>query len=85
MSHKYISGNEEVYVLTEGDFMWPTQGENCPEEVMLEIEVISTWEEDKEDRTIVDLDNASHGTESGECSDYGSGRFPFTSHCHHSC
>lgn len=66
-----INGNE-VYVLADGDFMWPRTDENCPEEVMLEIEVISTWEDEKDDRTIVDLDNASHSPESGECSDYGS-------------
>jgi hypothetical protein len=51
--------------------MWPSHDDNFPEEVMLEIEVISTWEDEKDERTIVDLDNASHSPES----DYGSGRF----------
>lgn len=62
-----VNGNE-VYVLTEGDSMWPSHDDNFPEEVMLEIEVISTWEDEKDERTIVDLDNASHSPES----DYGS-------------
>ena len=59
--------------------MWPpSEGEQCPEEVILEVEVISSWEESQGQRTLMDLDHGSHSPDSqtahSEYSDYGSGK-----------
>ena len=53
--------------------MWPqTDDGNFPEEVLVEIEVITPLEEDAdEERVITDLD--SHGSCGDDLSDYGSG------------